>query len=119
MNLVPRGAAADDKESIALRPSFLLWHRHSWLCSFFSVLPQRTLRSPRALRYIFSDSVIPTGGPRRLRAGARFLRPACFTGTEEPWQDLNVSPTFEILTSPLSSAKLLECLLLKRHLPSL
>jgi hypothetical protein len=28
MNLAPRGAAADDMESIALRPSFFVWHSH-------------------------------------------------------------------------------------------
>src|SRR5580698_5691405 len=60
MNLAPRGAAADDKESIALRPSFLplfifrcsagLLSQPSW----FSLL----LRTLRALRLcvIFSDA---------------------------------------------------------------
>ena len=65
MNLAPRGAAADDKESIALRPFFFGVRKLSFR---FYVLNPATQFGKNHRR--IATAVIPTEGPRLLRAAA-------------------------------------------------
>src|SRR6266446_741392 len=99
MNLAPRGAAADDKESIALRPSFFGVRKLSF--RFYDLNPATQFgKNHRRI----STTVIPTGGPRLLRAAV-----------EGPWLDLYPTPTTEMIAALfLPSVKLSPCLLRKR-----
>src|SRR5258705_6818316 len=99
MNLAPRGAAADDKESIALRPFFFGVRKLSF--RFYDLtLPPNPAKNHRRI----ATAVIPTEGPRLLRAAA-----------EEPRRDLYPTPTTEIIAALfLPSVKLSPCPLRKR-----
>src|SRR5579864_5133636 len=97
MNLVPRGAAADDKESIALRPSFL-WSAAAQL----PLLP-------------LSPHHPNNQNPKRNPGCHPDRRPAPFAGRSGgPWQDLNQTPAAATITSLLlSSARIFPCPLRK------
>src|SRR6266481_3063416 len=99
MNLAPRGAAADDKESIALRPSFFGVRKLSF--RFYDLNPVTQFgKNHRRI----STTVIPTGGPRLLRAAV-----------EEPRRDLYPTPTTEIIAALfLPSVRLSLCPLRQR-----
>src|SRR5260370_6604754 len=94
MNLAPRGAGADDKESIALRPSFFGVRKLSF--RFYDLNPATQFgKNHRRI----STTVFPTGGPRLLPAAV-----------EGPWRDLYPTPTTEIIAVLfLPSVKLSPC----------